>query len=59
VGGEIDLSTGILVVEPGTRVSLGLMLVRDDVASVRVVVLDPKTDAVLAQSDDIPLELGS
>jgi hypothetical protein len=35
-----------------------MMLTRDDCTSVRVVVLDPVTDAVLDQSDELPVKLG-
>ena len=34
------------------------MLTRDDCKSLRVVALDPATDAVLDQSDEIPVKLG-
>jgi hypothetical protein len=33
------------------------MLLRDDCASIRVVVVDPLTDAVLAQSAALPVSL--
>ena len=58
VGGEFDLATRVVRVPRGAEVSVGLMLTRDDCQSVRIVVLDPATDAVLAQSDDIPVQLG-
>lgn len=56
--GDLDVATGILAAKPGARVSVGFMLARDDVNALRVVVQDPKTDAVIAQSDEIPVELG-
>ena len=34
------------------------MLSREDCKKVRIMVLDPATDAVLAQSDDITVKLG-
>jgi hypothetical protein len=58
VGAEFDRATGVLRVKPGTEASVGLMLTRDDCPSVRIVVLDPSTDAVLAQSGDLPVKLG-
>lgn len=58
VGAEFDRTTGILSVKPGTEVNVGLMLTRDDCNTVRVVVQDPATDAVLDQSDEIPVKLG-
>ena len=48
----------MLEAESGTEASVGMMLVREDIASVRVVVQDSATDAVLTQSDEIPLKLG-
>jgi len=53
-----DRATGIIHVQPGTEASVGLMLTRDDCQKVRIVVLDPATDAVLDQSDEIPVKLG-
>jgi hypothetical protein len=35
-----------------------MMLKNDTCKAVRVVIQDPATDAVLAQSDDIPVRLG-
>jgi hypothetical protein len=35
-----------------------LMLTRDDCRTVRVVVQDPATDAVLEQSEELPVRLG-
>ncbi len=58
VGGELDLATRVVRVPRGAEVSVGLMLTRDDCQSARILVLDPATDAVLAQSDDIPVQLG-
>jgi len=58
VGAAFDRTTGILQVEPGTEASVGLMLTRDDRETVRIVVLDPSTDAVLDQSGDLPVKLG-
>lgn len=58
VGAEFDRTSGILRVRPGAEASVGLMLTRDDCASVRVVIQDPATDAVLDQSEDLPVRLG-
>lgn len=55
---ELDRVTGILRVEPGNDASVGLMLTRDDCKTVRVLVQDPATDAVLAQSEELPVKLG-
>ncbi len=58
VGADLDRATGVLQVKPGTEISVGLMLTRDDCSSVRIVVQDTATDAVLDQSDEIPVKLG-
>lgn len=58
VGAEFDRATGILSAKPGTEASVGLMLTRDDCPTVRIVVLDPATDAVLAQTGELPVKLG-
>ena len=58
VNAELDRLTGILGVERGNEAAVGLMLTRDDCETVRVVVQDPATDAVLDQSDELPVRLG-
>ena len=58
IGGDLDRSSGILHVSPNADANVGMMLTRDDCASVRVLVLDPATDAVLDQSDELPVKLG-
>ena len=44
--------------EPGKAAGVGLLLARDDAAAVKVVVLDPSSDAVLAESPELPVKLG-
>jgi len=58
VGADFDRNSGILRVKPGSEASIGLMLTRDDCAAIRVVVQDPATDAVLDQSEELPVRLG-
>ncbi len=58
MGGELDREAGILRIEPGNEASVGLMLTRDDCKTVRVVVQDPATDAVLDESKELPVKLG-
>ena len=58
IGGDLDRSSGILHVNPSADANVGMMLTRDDCTSVRVVVLDPATDAVLDQTDELPVKLG-
>ena len=57
-GADLDRASGVLHVKPGAEASVGLLLTRDDCKTVRVVVLDPASDAVLDQSDEIPVKLG-
>ncbi|HSZ04633.1 MAG TPA: PglZ domain-containing protein [Solirubrobacteraceae bacterium] len=58
VGADLDSSSGVLTIATGAEASLGIMLTVDDCETVRLVVQDPATDAVLAQSDLIPIKLG-
>jgi hypothetical protein len=58
VGADLHRDTGIVTIQPGAEASVGLMLIRDDCSSVRLVVQDPSTDAVLGQSEEIPVRLG-
>lgn len=58
LGGEL-LPTGAVALSAGTEATLGFQLDDDSVESVRIVVLDPATDAGLYRSpDDIPVRLG-
>ena len=58
VGADLDRASGLIQAKPGTQADVVLVLTRDDCLTVRVVALDPATDAVLAQSDDLPVKLG-
>ena len=58
VGADFDRGSGVLRVKPGSEASIGLMLTRDDCTAVRVVIQDPATDAVLDQSEELPVRLG-
>lgn len=58
IGGDLDRSSGILHVSPHDDANVGMMLTRDDCTSVRIVVLDPATDAVLDQTNELPVKLG-
>ncbi len=48
-----DRATATVQLPPRKKVSIGMMLTREDVKKIRIVVLDPVTDAILAQSDEI------
>jgi len=58
IGGEFDQSSGILHIASSAEANVGMMLTRDDCESVRIVLLDPATDAVLNESKEIPVKLG-
>lgn len=59
IGAELDTGRGTLTLKPGTPVTIGFMLTDDTVGSVRLVILDPATDAELYRSPhDIPVSLG-
>ena len=58
VGGELDRVSGTLTLALGTQASVGMMLTNDACQSLRVVVLDARTDGVLAESDELPVKLG-
>jgi hypothetical protein len=47
-----------VTIERGRPASVAMLLRREDCPAVRLAVLDPATDAVLVQSEDIPVRLG-
>ena len=55
---ELDSTTGIVRLTPGTPARVGFLLPRQDVPFVQIVLQDPTTDALIAQSDEIPVNLG-
>lgn len=57
VHGEFDAATGCVIVKPNEKVMVG-MLLSEETDKVQVVILDPQTDAVLGQSDEIEVKLG-
>jgi hypothetical protein len=57
VGAELDHTTGCVKITRGTEASIGLMLTRDNCSTVRIVVQDPVTDAVLYQTVELPVKL--
>lgn len=57
VDAELDRATGVVDIAPGCEASLGIMLTAEDCETARLVALDPGTDAVLAQSEEIAVRL--
>jgi hypothetical protein len=49
---------GCVTLEPGKTLTVMFLLADPTVASVRIVVQDPATDAELCQSAEIPVRLG-
>lgn len=59
VDAEFDRATGCVTLEPNKPVTVAFLLNNESVASLRVVVQDPATDAELYRSPaDIPVRLG-
>jgi len=58
VGGTFERDTGTLLLAPGAEASVGMMLTHDTCASLRILVLDARTDGVLAQSAELAVKLG-
>ena len=59
VDAEFDRATGCVKLEPDKPVTVAFLLSDESVASLRVVVQDPTTDAELYRSPtDIPVRLG-
>lgn len=59
VDAELDRATGCVKLEPNKPVTVAFLLSDESVASLRVVVQDPTTDAELYRSPtDIPVRLG-
>jgi hypothetical protein len=56
-GATMDPRTKRIQLTPGQPATIGLMLSRDDCTTVRLVVLDAETDAVLAQSKNLNVNL--
>ena len=56
-GAELHRERCVLRVKPGTSAQVGMMLANDEVSAVTVVVLDPSTGALLAQSAALPMRL--
>jgi hypothetical protein len=58
VDARFDRQSRTVTVEPGKPATVAMVLRREDCSAIRVVVLDPAADSVLAQSEEIPVRLG-
>ena len=50
---HFDRDSKTVTIDPGRPASVAMLLRREDCASIRIVVLDPTTDSVLVQSEEI------
>lgn len=57
VEGEFDAATGCVTIKPNKKVMIG-MLLSEEIERVQIVILDPQTDTVLGQSEEIDVKLG-
>ncbi len=57
--GDFEQDSGCVILQPGKKAGVGMLLENEDCKTIRVMIQDPATDAVLAQSDDIPVNLGT
>lgn len=59
IDAELDRATGCVELQPGKPITVAFLLTNENVASLRVVVQDPVSDAELYRSpSDIPVRLG-
>lgn len=58
IDAKFDSVSRCVRLTPGKEATVAMLLSSDESAPVKVVVQDPATDAVLAESDDIPVKLG-
>lgn len=58
VGAEFDRQAKTVTLQPGKSASVAMLLQRESCPSIRVVLLDPTTDTVLVQSEEIAVRLG-
>jgi len=58
-GAKYDRVSGIVTVPTGVEATIGFVLEDDQVSALRVVVIDPESDAELYRSPaDVPVQLG-
>lgn len=57
--GEYDQNTGCATIQPPKRANVVMILENEECKKVTVIIQDPATDRVLAQSDEIPVKLGT
>ena len=55
---EFDSLTHCVKLQPGSSCTVGIQLLRDDIETAEIVILDPDSDRILVKSDKIPVRLG-
>jgi hypothetical protein len=55
---SFDAGTKVARLTPSKPAQIGLMLANADAKTVRIVAQDPHTDAILTQTEDLPVKLG-
>jgi hypothetical protein len=55
---HFDREAKTVTIDPGKSASVAMLLRREDCPSIRIAVLDPTTDTMLVQSEDITVRLG-
>ena len=55
---ELDSLTHCVKLQPGNSCTVGIQLLRDDIETAEIVILDPDSDRILVKSDKIPVRLG-
>lgn len=56
---EFDSLTHCVTLQPGSSCIVGIQLLRDDIETAEIVILDPDSDRILVKSDKIPVRLGT
>ena len=56
---DFEQNTACVILQPEQKAGVAMILENEECKTVRVIIQDPATDAVLAQSDDIPVSLGT
>ncbi len=56
---EYDHDKGDVILQPGKKAGVAMILEKEDVENTRIVIQEPATDRVLAQSKKIKVKLGT
>ena len=56
---DYDQDTGCVMLQPGKKAGVAMILENEECKIIRVIIQEPATDGVLAQSEEIPVRLGT